>query len=128
MESLYNILNLQKINIEKEIEDAISKTKLELTNLDIHQTCVIYTSHLYTHLKEKNILCYIVDTKEDLKMPFLHMFIVIPKDDENNYVLDMTYAQFGIDSMYEKGYQLLSHEKYSNYLNNILNISKRKKR
>jgi len=120
MNNLYDILNIGNNNIEKVIQEVIDETKRELVNLDKEGTCFIYTSYLYQNLKGRNILCYIVDTMEDYDMEYQHRFIVIPKDEEYNYVLDLTVSQFGENNFFNemklKGYQLLNKNTYNSYL------------
>lgn len=120
MESLYDILNIKKIDIEKMIREVIIKTKKELVNLDKERTCLIYTSYLYQNLQDENILSYIVDTMEDLGKDFQHRFIVIPKDEDSNYVLDLTVSQFGENLVFKNmesfGYQLLNKDEYDLYI------------
>jgi len=57
---------------------------------------------------------------EDYDMEYQHRFIVIPKDEEYNYVLDLTVSQFGENNFFNemklKGYQLLNKNTYNSYL------------
>ena len=102
------------------IREVIIKTKKELVNLDKERTCLIYTSYLYQNLQDENILSYIVDTMEDLGKDFQHRFIVIPKDEDSNYVLDLTVSQFGENLVFKNmesfGYQLLNKDEYDLYI------------
>ena len=64
-------------------------------------------------------------------MNYQHFFVIVPKDVDNRYVIDLTYGQFGENkaflSMYESGYQLLNNLMYEMYLNRIDgNVIKRK--
>ena len=63
-------------------------------------------------------------------MNFLHYFIEVPRDKDNNYIIDLTYEQFKynelFDDIYNNGYQLLSNDEYNIYLSNIGNISKKR--
>ena len=120
MDNLYDILNIKKNNVEMIIQEAIKLTRSELVNLVNERTCLIYTSYLYQNLRDQNILCYIVDTMEDLEKEFQHRFIVIPKDIESNYILDLTINQFGSNQLFKEmesfGYQLLNREQYALYI------------
>lgn len=131
MNDLYDILNIKKNNIEKIIQEVITSTKRELANLDTDRTCFIYTSYLYEKLKNRNILAYIVDTMEDLGENYQHRFIVIPKDSQNNYVLDLTISQFGKNEKFKKmeldGYQILDNDNFSSYIGFVSNDSSKKK-
>ena len=123
MNSLYDILNIEKIDIEKGIRVAIAETKKELNGLSVEQMCLVYTSYLYQNLKKEHIVCYIVDTKEDLGRRYQHRFIVLPKDDDNKYILDLTVSQFGDDIMFREmalhGYKLLNNDEYNLYVDYI---------
>lgn len=125
-----DMLNIGKVDIEKKIIDAISETRLQLEGLITDRTCLIYTSYLYNNLKKRNILAYIVDTQKDLHMDFLHYFIIVPKDKDNNYIIDLTYNQFKynelFESIYNRGYQMLSDDMYGKYLNNIGKMNRNK--
>lgn len=132
MNNLYDILNIKKSDIEKLIQAAIDKTKRELNELTKEQTCLIYTSYLYQNLKKYNIACYIVDTMEDLNREYQHRFVVVPKDEENSYILDLTVSQFGSNSVFkemeDRGYQLLDNDKYDLYISYVSVNYDRKKR
>ena len=121
MNNLYDILNVKKIDIESTIKNSIAEVTKELKNLGRERTCFIYTSYLYDNLKNKNILCYIVDTKEDMNSEYQHRFIIVPKDENHNYIIDLTIRQFGhnnlFDNLENQGYQLLNKEEFKEYFN-----------
>ena len=120
---LYDLLNIRNIDIESTIEDAINETIEQLNGLTDERTCLIYTSYLYDNLKKRHIVARIIDTKDDLNMSYKHQFVLVPKDSDNNYILDLTAKQFGSNDLYDqlnsKGYQLLSSNLYQSYLNHI---------
>ena len=125
------MLNIANVDLEKAIEESIAETRNDLNNLTDERTCMIYTSYLYMKLLEKKVLAYTVDTYDDLKMDYRHQFVIVPKDGKKNYVVDLTYGQFGEDEefsdIYDKGYQLLSKEEYDDYIKNIKKVGRGKK-
>ena len=126
---LYDFLNITNNDIEKEIIESIMKTKQELKGLAKERTCMIYSSYIYNYLRYKNIICRIIDTQEDLKMNYQHRFVLVPKNEKENYIIDVTYTQFKEDEtfekLYQKGYQLVSQAIYQKYLDNIENSNKK---
>ena len=127
---LYDLVNIQHNNIEKAIKEAISDTKKTLKNLTTNQMCLIYTSYVYYELRKKHVVAHIMDTEKDFKMEYRHLFVAIPKGVTQNYIIDLTYNQFQLNSlfndMYINGYQLLDNEKYQKYLDNITESTKHK--
>ncbi len=117
------MLNIINVDVEKAIQEAIYETFKDLDGLIKIRTCKIYNSYVYQHLRDKHIVCKLIDTVGDLGMNYQHFFVVVPKDMESNYVVDLTYRQFGEDkiflSMYEEGYQLLNDFMYEMYLKRI---------
>lgn len=127
--SLYDrMLNIANLNKESIIKQAINKTKSDLANLDYERMCLVYSSYLYENLKELSCLAYIVDT-DDLGFHYKHRFVLVPDDDGNYYLADLTYKQFGTDDevlnkLYNDGYEMLDNEKYNYYLNKVTGTNK----
>ncbi len=127
--SLYDrMLNIANLNKESIIKQAINKTKSDLANLDYERMCLVYSSYLYENLKELSCLAYIVDT-DDLGFDYKHRFVLVPVDDSNYYLADLTYKQFGTDDevlnkLYNDGYEMLDNEKYNYYLNKVTGTNK----
>ena len=125
-----DILNIRGIDKEKMIEEGISETRKELEDLTTDRTCFMYTSHLYNNLRKREVQAHIIDTSADLDMEYSHYFIIVPRDTESDYIVDLTYEQFGYDNifdkMYKDGYQVLNKKEYNKYLSNIKNISKKR--
>ncbi len=127
--SLYDrMLNIANIDKESIIKHAINKTKSDLANLDYERMCLVYSSYLYENLKELSCLAYIVDT-DDLGFHYKHRFVLVPDDDGNYYLADLTYKQFGTDDevlnkLYNDGYEMLDNEKYNYYLNKVTGTNK----
>ena len=127
--SLYDrMLNIANLNKESIIKQAINKTKSDLANLDYERMCLVYSSYLYENLKELSCLAYIVDT-DDLGFDYKHRFVLVPVDDSNYYLADLTYKQFGKDDevlnkLYNDGYEMLDNEKYNYYLNKVTGTNK----
>lgn len=127
---LYNILNISNNDIESSIKKSIEETTSDLNGLIDEGTCKIYSSYLYKHLRNKHIVSKIIDTKKDLSLDYQHWFVEVPVNEDSNYVIDLTYSQFGHDDlfskMYNEGYQLLSSDMYEKYLSNISLTTKKK--
>ena len=90
--------------------------------------CLVYSSYLYENLKELSCLAYIVDT-DDLGFDYKHRFVLVPVDDSNYYLADLTYKQFGkendiLSKLYNDGYEKLDNDKYNYYLNKVTVIDK----
>ena len=127
--SLYDrMLNIANIDKESIIKQAIKKTKSDLTNLDYERMCLVYSSYLYENLKDMSCLAYIVDTN-DLGFSYKHRFVLVPVDNSNYYLADLTYKQFGTDDevlnkLYNDGYEMIDNEKYNYYLNKVTGTNK----
>ena len=127
--SLYDrMLNIANLNKESIIRKAIENTKSDLNGLDYERMCLVYSSYLYENLKELSCLAYIVDT-DDLGFHYKHRFVLVPDDDGNYYLADLTYKQFGKDDevlnkLYNDGYEMLDNEKYNYYLNKVTGTNK----
>ena len=135
MNDLYDILNINKIDLEETIKASINEVVMkELNNLTKERTCLIYTSYLYASLKRKNVLCYIMDTFEDLNSTYQHRFIMVPKDKNHRFIIDLNINIFGHQQEFtfleNNGYQLLNNAEYLEYLShiNVKNGIKIKKR
>ena len=127
--SLYDrMLNIANIDKESIIKQAINKTKSDLANLDYERMCLVYSSYLYENLKELSYLAYIVDT-DDLGFDYKHRFVLVPVDDSNYYLADLTYKQFGKDDdilskLSSDGYEKIDNEKYNYYLSKVTGSEK----
>ena len=120
---LYNkMLNIKNLNIKKEIEESISKTKQELDNLTENQTCKIYSSKVYEKLTEKGIIARLIDTK-DFGNYYSHMFVIATLG-KDNYLIDLTYKQFNeeekLPSLLNNGYILLNEDIFKEYLGVVI--------
>ena len=127
--SLYDkMLNIANIPKESIIEKAILKTKEELNGLDYERMCLVYSSYLYENLKELSCLAYIIDTN-DLGFDYEHRFILVPIDDSNYYLADLTYKQFVkedevLSKLYNDGYEKIDNDKYNYYLSKVTGSDK----
>ena len=127
--SLYDrMLNIANLNKESIIKRAIENTKSDLDGLDYERMCLVYSSYLYENLKELSCLAYIVDT-DDLGFDYKHRFVLVPVDDSNYYLADLTYKQFGKDDdilskLSSDGYEKIDNDKYNYYLNKVTGSDK----
>ena len=127
--SLYDrMLNIANLDKETVIKRAIENTKSDLDGLEYERMCLVYNWYLYENLKDMSCLAYIVDT-DDLGFDYKHRFVLVPDDDGNYYLADLTYKQFGTDDevlnkLYNDGYEMLDNEKYNYYLNKVTGTNK----
>ena len=127
--SLYDrMLNIANLNKESIIRKAIENTKSDLDGLDYERMCLVYNWYLYENLKDMSCLAYIVDT-DDLGFDYKHRFVLVPVDDSNYYLADLTYKQFGKDDevlnkLYNDGYEMLDNDKYCYYLSKVTGSDK----
>ena len=127
--TLYDrMLNIANIDKESIIKQAINKTKSDLANLDYERMCLVYSSYLYENLKELSCLAYIIDT-DDLGFDYKHRFVLVPADDSNYYLADLTYKQFVkeddiLSKLYNDGYQEIDDDKYNYYLHKVTGSDK----
>ena len=122
------MLNIANIDKESIIKQAINKTKSDLANLDYERMCLVYSSYLYENLKELSCLAYIIDT-DDLGFDYKHRFVLVPVDDSNYYLADLTYKQFGKDDdilskLSSDGYEKIDNDKYCYYLSKVTGSDK----
>ena len=121
MDLYSKILNIKGQNSRQSIVDAIRETKEKLKGLDYERMCLVYNWYLYENLKDMSCLDYIVDT-DDLGFDYKHRFVLVPVDDSNYYLADLTYKQFGkedevLTKLYNDGYEKIDNDKYNYYLN-----------
>lgn len=127
--SLYDrMLNIANLNKESIIKRAIENTKRDLDGLDYERMCLVYNWYLYENLKDMSCLAYIVDT-DDLGFDYKHRFVLVPVDDSNYYLADLTYKQFVkeddiLSKLYNDGYQEINNDKYNYYLSKVTGSDK----
>ncbi len=95
-----DIINIKKDSTEEKIEQAIQDTKDELSGLTTDTTCMIYSSYLQENLRKQHLANQIVSTTE-FDYPYNHQFNVVPKNDKELYIIDLTYQQFQSDKFPE---------------------------
>ena len=122
--SLYDrMLNIANLDKETVIKRAIENTKSDLDGLEYERMCLVYNWYLYENLKDMSCLAYIVDT-DDLEFHYKHRFVLVPADDSDYYLIDLTYKQFIKDDeklkkLYNDGYEMMDNDKYNYYLNKV---------
>lgn len=127
--SLYDrMLNIANLNKESIIKRAIENTKSDLDGLDYERMCLVYNWYLYENLKDMSCLAYIVDT-DDLGFDYKYRFVLVPVDDSNYYLADLTYKQFGKDDdilskLSSDGYEKIDNDKYCYYLSKVTGSDK----
>ena len=124
MELYDKITNIYGINVEETIKCTIESVKKKLNNLLEERTCKIYSSYLLRALKEKHLSAHMINTK-DLGLKFEHLFILIPSNEKEYYLIDLTYSQFGVNipimsQLLSNGYQIINDEVFRIYLKTVL--------
>ena len=114
---LEELLNIDNIDIEDKIVDAIDETRVELRDLTTDQTCKYYSSSIKNNLTKRHLINRIVNTN-DYDLPYEHQFNVALGNDKY-YLIDLTYSQFKngefIDLLF-LGYMELDNDMFNHYL------------
>ena len=122
--NLYDrITNIRKIDKTKVIEEVIKDVKNEYQKLTTKRTCVIYSSLVYILLNQRHISSRIINTK-DLGIDFEHQFCLVPYQNKEYYLIDLTYEQFNNTSFKEllqDGYIIINDLDFNKYLDIITN-------
>jgi len=124
-----DLTNIKKLDIEKEIIEAIQDTKDELPNLTTDTTCMIYSDYLSRNLTKRHVINRIVSTS-DYDLPYYHQFNIVP-DNDKLYLIDLTFKQFQVSKLNEllqKGYMLVNTDTYGEYLDIVGNVNKEKEK
>lgn len=108
MKDLYEYVNISNIPLEKRLELSIKETKTLLKGVDPVGACATYSRHLFYYLSQNHIVSKIINTK-DLGASYEHFLVLIPINDFEYYLVDLTYQQFKNDELFkillEKGYE-----------------------
>ena len=126
---LEDLINIKKINIEEQIQQAIQETREELFNLTTDTTCMIYSDYLSRNLTKRHVVNRVVSTK-DYDLPYEHKFNISPKNENEMYLMDLTYSQFQsteFEDLNDKGYTIVDNEEYDDYLEIVGNVNISKK-
>ena len=91
MDNLYDILNISG-NKEDKIKTSISNVRNTLKDLTENQTCKVYSSYLSDELTKNHVVNKIIRTGDFAS--YDHHFVLVPKDGDNYYLIDLTYSQF----------------------------------
>ncbi len=114
---LDDLLNIDNIDVEDKIVDAIDDTREELRELTTDQTCKYYSSSIKNNLTKRHLINRIVNTS-DYDLPYEHQFNVVYGND-NYYLIDLTYSQFKntdfIDLLF-LGYMKIDNNIFNDYL------------
>ena len=128
--NIEDLINIKKDSVEERIKNAIENTKDELKGLTTDTTCMIYSAYLSRNLYKEHLANQIISTDE-FDYPYTHQFNVVPKNEEELYLIDLTYPQFQVSEfpeLLQKGYILIKGEQIREYLDIVgnVNIDKRK--
>ena len=117
MSDLYDLLNIRG-NKEDKIKESIKKAKYDLRNIVEAQRCKIYSSYLSDILNKEHIINKIIKTGDF--SDYDHHFILIPKNSELYYLIDLTYSQFNNNEYFEElltnGYTIVNDSMLMIYL------------
>lgn len=116
------LLNINNINVEEAIKQAIEDTKENLKDLSIERMCQVYTNYLFENLRKEHLIARIINTKE-LGLDFEHFFIIV-NNGRYYYLCDLTFAQFQSNifpSLLKNGYQIITNIDFNEYLKVIEN-------
>lgn len=116
--NVYDLINLNNIDIEEAIKEIISDVRSELKDLDTDKTCKIYSSYVTEGLRRKHIVNRIVDSK-DLDCLYSHRFNLVPADGKEYYLIDLTYEQFDSEDfpeLIQDGYMKVNDKTFNRYL------------
>ena len=91
MVDLEQLLNLSGGKVEDKLKDSITEVKEELSGLDVEQMCRVYSGHLHEKLRNRHVMCRLVDTS-DFGVDYSHQFILV-KDNSNYYLSDLTVVE-----------------------------------
>lgn len=119
MLNVFDLLNLDGKNVEDKIVQSIEEVKEELKDLDTERMCKVYSGHLYQKLRDKHVMCRLIDTK-DLGIDYQHQFILVLEKENSYFLVDLTYEQFGDDEflheLLDKGYEKVDSLKWAYYM------------
>lgn len=121
------ILNINNLNIEEEVKSAIRTVNDQLTGLISERTCYMYSSYILRELYKRHVLVQMINSK-NLDCEYEHYFI-ITKTGGKNYIIDLTYSQFGWNEpqeLLQKGYMEYTKENYESYIKKIQSIKRKK--
>ena len=125
-----NLINISGDSLESKIEEAISKTKEELKDLTTETTCFVYSSALGENLRKRHIANRIESTTE-YDYPYIHQFNTVRKNDNEIYLIDLTYSQFQstkFEELLQKGYMLIKENELDEYLQVVGNVNQGKRK
>lgn len=123
---LYDMIkNISNRNNEEELKKAIIKVKQELNGLTEERMCKIYSSYLLNELRNNHISARLINTR-DLNLDYEHYFVLVPRNEEGYYLVDLTFSQFNekeeqLNSLLKDGYQYMDDNILMYYLKIVEN-------
>ncbi len=103
---------------EDEIKMCIKKTLDDLQTIEKKGNCKTYSAYLSYYLRMNHIPNKVVRTS-DLGYNYSHDFVLVPKDSNNYYLIDLTYEQFNNENFKEllfKGYEEINDLEFDLYM------------
>ena len=116
--NVYDLINLNNIDIEESIKDTIFEVRNILKDLNKNRTCKVYSSYITDGLRRRHIVNRIVDSKE-LDCLYSHQFNLVPCDGKDYYLIDLTYEQFNSEEfpeLIQDGYIKVDDNTFNRYL------------
>ena len=116
--NVYDLINLEESDKEKMIQEAIKETKRNLPGLTDGLTCKIYSSYMTEQLRKRHVVNRKIDTS-DLNCPYSHVFNLVPIDEKEYFLIDITYSQFqnnDFEDLLKNGYTRVDNDRFNDYL------------
>lgn len=114
--------NIYKKDYEKELIESIGAVQHQLKGLVLEQTCKVYSSFLFHELTNRHVPCRLISTLH-LGFDFEHWFLLIPHDQSQYFLVDLTYQQFGcyesFFKLFNQGYQVVDNSLFQSFLSHI---------
>ena len=87
-----NIILVKKM--AEKIDEIINNVKKEISIVnEVSGLCYYAANNIYCDLRKNNIKAEVYDIKEIIDIDYSHYF-VLAYENENNYLIDVTYSQF----------------------------------
>ena len=121
---LYDMMrNIYGKNTEEELIKAISSVRETLNGLVEERMCKVYSSFLLKELNNRHIPARLINTL-DIGLEYEHIFILVPFNDKNYFLADLTFSQFNknpeqLNQLLTAGYQLIDNISLNYYLDVI---------
>lgn len=120
--NLYSLArNIYGLNNKEQLAKSISVVRQNLKGLTEESMCKIYSSYLSFELSSNHVPSRLISTT-DLDLNYEHFFILVPSNEEEYFLADLTFSQFpyrksAFTGLLTKGFQLIDDQSINKYLN-----------